>query len=66
MVNIERNYFETSRRQFIVLNFSAPNSTVSFKDNFISESEDVDLSIKNCTYQVQQMNKDRLHLINKY
>lgn len=64
VVNIERNYFETSRKQFIVLIFSTPNSTVSFKDNFISESDDVDLSIKNCTYQVQQMNSDRLHLIN--
>ena len=35
IVNIERNYFETSRKQFVVLSFSTSNSVVSFNNNYI-------------------------------
>lgn len=53
VVDIERNYFETSRKQFIVLSFSNPNSTVSFYNNYVSNSDDVYLQLKNCKYIVQ-------------
>ena len=54
VVDIERNYFETSRRQFIVLSFSNSNSTVVFKNNYISKSEHVALRLDNCKYELQK------------
>lgn len=54
VVNIERNYFETSRKQFVVLSFSNPNSTVSFQNNFISKSDNVQLHFKSCRYSLQK------------
>ena len=64
VVNIERNYFETSRRQFIVLAFSNPNSFITFKDNYIAAPDDVDLSLKNCFYTVQSFEKAYFHTVN--
>ena len=40
VVNIERNYFESRRKQFVVLSFSNPNSMVTFQSNFISHGTD--------------------------
>ena len=54
MVNIERNYFESRQKQFVVLSFSNPNSTVTFQDNFISKSDDVYLHLRNCKYSLQK------------
>lgn len=54
VVDIERNYFETSRKQFIVLSFSNPNSTVSFLNNYIASNDDVYLQLKNCKYTLQK------------
>ena len=53
VVNIERNYFESRQKQFIVLSFSNPHSTVIFQDNFISKSDDVFLHFRNCNYSLQ-------------
>lgn len=53
IVNIERNYFESRQKQFIVLSFSNPHSTVTFQDNFISKSDDVFLHLRNCKYSLQ-------------
>ena len=64
VVNIERNYFETSRRQFVVLAFSNPNSVITFRDNYISAPDDLDLSLKNCYYTVQPLDKAYFHLVN--
>ena len=64
IVNIERNYFETSRRQFVVLAFSNPNSVITFRDNYISAPDDLDLSLKNCYYTVQPLDKAYFHLVN--
>lgn len=54
VVNIERNYFETSRRQFVVLSFSNPASTVTFRDNYFSGEDDVSLHLRNCRYALQK------------
>lgn len=54
VVVIERNYFETSRKQFVVLSFSTPKAMVSFQNNYISSSEDVFLHLKNCRYSLQK------------
>lgn len=54
VVDIERNYFETSRRQFVVLSFSNPNSTVTFQNNYIASKDDVYLYLRNCKYSVQE------------
>ena len=54
VVNIERNYFESRQKQFVVLSFSNPNSTVTFQDNFISKSDDVYLHLRNCKYSLQK------------
>ena len=54
VVNIERNYFETSQKQFVVLSFSNPNSTVTFQNNYISSNDDVFIQLKNCKYSVQE------------
>lgn len=54
VVNIERNYFETSRKQFVILSFSNPNSVVTFENNYISEKKDVFLQLRNCQYSLQK------------
>ncbi len=54
VVDIERNYFETSRKQFVVLSFSNPNSTVSFQNNYIPSNDDVFIQLRNCKYTVQK------------
>lgn len=54
VVNIERNYFETSQKQFVVLSFSNPNSTVTFQNNYISSNDDMFIQLKNCKYSVQE------------
>ena len=54
VVDIERNYFETSRKQFIVLSFSNPNSTVTFQNNYFSDKDDIDLQLRSCKYSVQK------------
>lgn len=53
IVNIERNYFESQQKQFVVLSFSNPNSVVKFQDNFISHSDDVSLTLRNCRFSLQ-------------
>ena len=53
-VCIERNYFETSRKQFVVLSFSTYDSVVSFKNNYISGGDDVFLRLDNCSFFVQE------------
>ena len=64
IVNIERNYFETSRRQFVVLSFSNPSSIAVFQNNYLSKDDTVDISYKNCKYSSQSMGKGRLHTSN--
>lgn len=54
VVDIERNYFETSRKQFVVLSFSASNSTVTFRNNYIARPDDVYLHLRNCKYSIQE------------
>lgn len=54
VVNIERNYFESRQKQFVVLSFSNPNSTVTFQNNFISHSDDVYLHLRKCKYSLQE------------
>lgn len=54
VVDIERNYFETSRCQFVVLSFSNPNSTVTFQNNYIASTDDVYLHLSNCKYSLQK------------
>ena len=54
IVNIERNYFESRQRQFVVLSFTNPHSMVSFNDNYIAKKDDVSLHIRNCSYSLQK------------
>lgn len=54
VVNIERNYFETSRKQFVVLSFSTHDSYVTFNNNYISKKGNVFLRLDNCSYVVQE------------
>lgn len=54
IVDIERNYFESTRRQFVVLSFSNPNSTVTFQNNYIANADDVFLELRNCKYTLQK------------
>ena len=53
IVNVERNYFETSRRQFVVMTFTHPASIVTFNNNYIAQDDDVSISLRNCKYIVQ-------------
>lgn len=54
MVDIERNYFESHQKQFIVLSFTNPYSTVTFQNNYIADSDDVSLQLRNCNYTLQK------------
>jgi hypothetical protein len=53
MVCIERNYFESKQKQFVVLSFTNSYSTVRFEDNYIASSDDVSLQLRYCRYSLQ-------------
>lgn len=54
VVDIERNYFESHQKQFVVLSFTNSYSTVTFQNNYIADSDDVSLYLRNCKYLLQK------------